>query len=210
MIKELDELGCLTLQIRFFEESFKKFFVEVMKKFNKSGIKVIELYIEDSINLKESILEELIRENLRVTVVIFSSKKEINLSKGNPESKIIYTRKKIDKRGEEIYDKRLLTSNTKFFCEAKNFNVGLNKKVCIDETGAFKNYISHEKIFGNVRDSKITDIIKLKEFKKKWRISNDMVEKCKDCQFRYMCLSNSDIKEEEGKIIKLNYCNYDL
>jgi len=39
-------------------------------------------------------------------------------------------------------------------------------------------------------------------------ISNDIIEKCKDCQYRYMCLSNSDIEEKAGKFHKINSCTF--
>lgn len=35
------------------------------------------------------------------------------------------------------------------------------------------------------------------------------IEKCKDCQYRYQCISNSNIKEIEAKYSKIDSCNFD-
>lgn len=210
IIKELDFLGCQTLQVRFFKDSFTEPFLKIIESFNRSSIRLIELYIEDSLNLEHKLLERIIKENLRVRIIVFSSRKKNHLSRGNYQREVVYTEQNLYTTGKEIYSERLFTSNIQFFSEAKNFNVGLNKKICIDENGNYKNYLSHKESFGNVNNISISEIIKSKEFRKKWKIKNDLIEKCKDCQYRYMCLSNSDVKEEEGKFFKLNYCNYDL
>lgn len=65
--------------------------------------------------------------------------------------------------------------------------------------------MAFSKSFGNFKHRSLKD----SNFKKLWYIYNDKIEKCKDCQFRYQCVSNSDIKEENGKYYKVDTCDYD-
>lgn len=88
------------------------------------------------------------------------------------------------------------------------FNVGLNRKLTIDSRGKVKNFFSHQTVFGDVRENSLHDVLSKDEFQAKWRITNDMIEKCKDCQYRYMCLSNSDIVQKNNKYYKLNSCDF--
>ncbi len=61
----------------------------------------------------------------------------------------------------------------------------------------------------NINFDKLSDILALKEFKQLWAINNDKIEKCKDCQFRYMCLSNSNIERKNDKYFKTDKCKFD-
>jgi radical SAM protein with 4Fe4S-binding SPASM domain len=94
------------------------------------------------------------------------------------------------------------------FAEAQKHNIGLNRKVCIDYAGNIKNYLSHRKIFGNVRKDLIKEIIEKPDFREKWFYSNDQLEVCKDCQYRYACLSNSDIKSCNNRYYKVDMCDF--
>ena len=60
-----------------------------------------------------------------------------------------------------------------------------------------------------MKQDAIADIIETEEFKRKGIITNDEIEKCKDCQFRYMCLSNSDLNISDHIIYKTISCSYD-
>lgn len=99
--------------------------------------------------------------------------------------------------------------NIDFYTESMNYNVGLNGKVCIDEFGNVKNYLSHKKIFGNVNDVALIDIIKKESFKRKWFVTKDAIETCNKCQYRYMCNDTDDIVRKEDKFFKKTDCNYD-
>ena len=79
----------------------------------------------------------------------------------------------------------------------------------ITKNGAVKNYLNHKKEFGNVKNQKIKDIVNTDKFRQLWEISNDKIEKCKDCQFRYCCESNSDIIYKNKLLFKTNLCLFD-
>jgi len=94
------------------------------------------------------------------------------------------------------------------FTEAQEYNPFFNLKVCVSKEGEFKNDLSLEESFGNFRSRSLEDLLKDEGFKRLWNISNDEIEKCKDCQYRYQCQSNSDIIEENNKYFKVDTCNY--
>lgn len=109
----------------------------------------------------------------------------------------------------EVISPELFQTNITSFCEAKNYNVGLHKKVAIDGFGNIKNYLTHEKIFGNVKTGEIADIICSEEYLEKCKIKNDQIFQCMDCKYRYCCTSNSDIYISNGIYYKTEYCMYD-
>lgn len=110
---------------------------------------------------------------------------------------------------EESYGEEYFTISIQHFIEAQERNIGLNKKVCIDYQGYIKNFINHEKSFGNIKEDKITDVVNTEAFQKLWFIDNSQIEKCKGCIYRMMCFSCSDILVEEGKYFKKDDCHYD-
>lgn len=95
------------------------------------------------------------------------------------------------------------------FLESQNHNSFFNLKVCIDKAGYFKNDLAFDESFGNFKTRSLHDLLTDESFKKLWYIPNDKIEKCKDCQYRYQCISNSNIKEIEGKYFKIDSCNFD-
>jgi len=43
------------------------------------------------------------------------------------------------------------------------------------------------KSYGNIRDTKLLDVVNDPEFQKVWHIKKDEITKCKDCEFRHIC-----------------------
>jgi radical SAM protein with 4Fe4S-binding SPASM domain len=145
-------------------------------------------------------LENEINSNLKINQLkIFNYLSDI---KGQKD-KIFY----IKKPYIEDYGFTSLIINPVYFYESQKFNASLNQKITVDKNGNIKNYISHKKTFGNINNKKINDVLVDDEFTKIWYISNDQIEICKECQYRYFCLNFSEIIEKKGKFFKLNYCN---
>ena len=72
------------------------------------------------------------------------------------------------------------------------------------KAGNIKNDLAFDESFGNFKTRSLHDLLTDESFKKLWYIPNDKIEKCKDCQYRYQCLSNSNIKEIEVKYFKID------
>lgn len=209
-IKQLENLGCHNFQIRI--EDYLK--IEKLKKiisfFENSRVKFIELLIPFQYNLNIEIIESLIEEYPRLKYIkiygaisnkILDIKKDIN-------SSILFYEKDIRVDTSEIISPEYFFYNLDVFTEAQKHNLGLNRKVSITDKGDIKNYITHEKSHGNIKKNKLKDIIEKDNFKKLWFLSNDKIEKCKNCQYRYSCISNSDIEKIEGLYFKKNTCNF--
>lgn len=102
----------------------------------------------------------------------------------------------------------MFVSNIEFYTECLKHNVGLNRKVCVDLDGSIKNFVNHSKIFGHVSVNTLESTIDMDEFQQQWYINNEMIEKCRDCQFRYMCFSNSVVEKRNNLCYKLDTCDF--
>lgn len=84
--------------------------------------------------------------------------------------------------------------NIQHFSEAHHFNTYFNRKVYIDNEGFIKNTPESDKEVVNINEIKSKE-----EFKKSilsmdfidlWDAKKDLIDVCKDCEFRYMCVDN--------------------
>lgn len=41
--------------------------------------------------------------------------------------------------------------------------------------------------FGNIKDTTLEEALNHPDFKKYWNVNKDMIEVCKDCEFRHIC-----------------------
>jgi SPASM domain peptide maturase of grasp-with-spasm system len=81
----------------------------------------------------------------------------------------------------------LYTPNLSHYQESLHHNTCLNRKISIDENGEIKNCPSMAKSWGNIKDTKLIDVVNNPEFQKLWHIKKDEITKCKDCEFRHIC-----------------------
>jgi SPASM domain peptide maturase of grasp-with-spasm system len=113
----------------------------------------------------------------------------------NYESNIILLDKKIiafsknlinEKQCGIITDKHFMP-NLRTYLSAKSCNSCLHKKISIDVNGNIKNCPSMPQSFGNIKDTTLEEALNHPDFKKYWNITKDMIEVCKDCEFRHIC-----------------------
>ena len=198
-------LGVQSLQIRIFTKIDINDLLNSLSCFKESRTKVIEIYLKD-FNYDLTEVKKFVNSDFRITLVLHSINREIEIE--NLINNIYLTRNIINENEDEIYAKELFVSNIPFYIEAKKFNVGLNKKICVDYNGDIKNYINHITSFGNINEIELINVLKNEDFKKKWNIKNDEIKKCQDCQYRYACISNSDLEMKKNETIKINTCNF--
>ncbi len=210
VLKQLENLSCQLIQIRLFDFIDLQLLEKYLRTIKESSIRKVEVLIPMNYKLTEKELVKFANNFPRTSLIIYGcdTKKRLKTSE-NPKKEIIYTTNKLTKDSKEIYSIKSFIINHQMYYEALQYNTGLHRKVCIDTNGNVKNYLSHHKSYGNISKDSIVDIISKKSFQTKYYIHNDMIEKCKDCQFRYMCLSNSDIKFEKNKYYKIDTCNFD-
>lgn len=205
---QLNNLGCQLVQIRLLGFTDIEKIINQLNPIKTSRIKTVEFFI----NFEKFDISELIE------LAKFDSRVFLNICNNNNKT-IIHEKKNeyLNVRViniplmpyiDEIINPVSFICNIELFMESLKYNVGLNRKVSIDLDGGIKNFVNHSIKYGNIQTEKIENIIKLDEFKKKWFISNDKIEKCKNCQYRYMCISNSDIEEINNKYFKTKTCNF--
>ena len=204
---QLEELGCIAVEIRYQKNTPIKEIHNCLSKFNESRIKCFNLLIEFDPEIITDEFNALINDIKRINKIIIYSSNNRRLPDMEFSNRFLH----IDENfcdpainGEVTFIKNLLS-----YCEAQDSNLALNRKVCIDGAGNIKNYISHSQIFGNIKKDKIIEIISNGEFQIYWKLSNDLIEKCMDCQYRYSCFSCSEIYFHENKYFKKSQCNFD-
>ncbi|WP_062059232.1 SPASM domain-containing protein [Aquimarina longa] len=211
VLKQLDRLSCQLLQIRIYDPYDMDKLFNSLSPLKGSSIKICEVYVCYYSLISEEQLITICKEYPNVIIVVHTSKekKQINIS-DEFNKKIVFTGEQVHANTKEVYDPSLFTISHSMYYESRHFNSGLHRKVCIDTDGSIKNYLSHTKVYGNIKENKISEIITKPKFQERYFITNDQIEKCKSCQFRYMCVSNSDIIKKNGKYFKKHTCNMDF
>lgn len=207
IIYQLEKLGCEAIEIRYKTNMNIDELENILYQFRESRIKCFNLLIKHNINIKQDKIENLVANNKRINkIIIHSFLTDINET-NKQNKRIVFTKEIIS--DNVVRNNIFFIVSMKTFCEAKNYNLGLNRKVCIDEFGYVKNYLNHKNVFGNINTNSIAQLIEDKEFQKKWHINNDLIEICKDCQYRYICLSTSDIDIRNNNVFKIDKCQFD-
>ena len=212
ILSQLTKLGCQIIQIRVYNFLNLNILLKNLEKFGNSIFNLVELFIPYSNSINFKVIQDFLTKYPAFKIIVHSINSDNILSKKKcyENYSLKLTKKIINSETREIYEKEFFQSNSKFYYEALQFNIGLNRKVCVDTDGSVKNYINHTKTYGNILDTSLKDIIERDDFQYKWSISNDKIEKCKECQYRYMCLSNSDIIQKDNKFYKKEYCSFEL
>ena len=119
-----------------------------------------------------------------------------------------YKTAKFDLSRKSNYGNDYFMPTQAVFIESQAHNVFFNQRVCISKEGDYKNDLSFSKSYGNIASKSVSKLLEDDAFKKLWYLSNDKIETCKDCQFRYQCVSNSDVVERDMKYFKSDYCRF--
>lgn len=207
LILQLQNLGCNAVQLRL-EENFELEQIEqYLEAFDGTRIKLIDLMLPYHSKLEQARLFEWMKKYKRLGLLRLYAAPKDDFWKVDT-TVILLVEKDIRTNTQEILTQDRMTVNPYVFMEAQHHNVGLNKKVCIDKEGNIKNYLSHEKIWGNITTDSLVSIVLKDSFQEKWLISNDKIEICCDCAFRYCCVNNSDVERKDGKYYKLTPCKH--
>ena len=192
VLKELNDLGCLSVQFRFFKvikiNSIKSFLDYVSKM--KFKLLCIELIIPSSIETSEEALSEIMYNYSRLLRITVTNSNENKLipSKINSQASLFFTIQKISTiKNCGIISKDYFTVNMSSFTESHHHNSCLNRKISIDVNGDIKNCPSMPESYGNIKDTTLEEAINKPGFKKYWNITKDDIEVCRDCEFRYIC-----------------------
>ena len=103
--------------------------------------------------------------------------------------------------------------NITLFTESQKHNTYFNRKLFIGSNGEIKNSPESLHIFGNINDikpvGKILQIINSTKFQSYWLVNKDIIDVCKHCEFRHMCVDNRiPIKRNASEYFMETECNY--
>lgn len=205
LLKEIDSLGCVQLVL--LSKSKIKFDIleqvlEILKNSKLNVISVVSEYSNDSLNI-----EKFFAEFPRLRDVNFFNSPEgmvsdnqwINFYSGNYNEFL----------SRRISSVNNLLLNLDAFIEAQKFNLFFNRKVYISNKGDIKNYFNDEKVFGNIENDAITEIISTDSFQELWKANKDKIDVCSVCEFRYICPDNRIPIQKDEKYFHESLCNYD-
>ncbi|MCK6543211.1 grasp-with-spasm system SPASM domain peptide maturase [bacterium] len=213
IIDELDELGCETIQFRFYFCPQLSFLNHILLLTQVSRLKSIQLILKDENLITQKELEEVCRANPRIESIFLHSShlfRIIDKIEGS-HANIIYFTDRIESHDScGNINKMYFCINIPMFTEAHKLNTCLNRKISIDVNGDIKNCPSMTRHFGNIHNTSLHSAIIQKEFKDLWLINKDQIEVCKICEFRYVCTDcRAFITEPSNIYSKPSKCTYD-
>ncbi|WP_405209017.1 grasp-with-spasm system SPASM domain peptide maturase [Aquimarina sp. LLG6339-5] len=210
LTKALTKLRCKFVELRFYKTVDLKMLDFFAENCSDSVIRSVIVYLPFNTDLKVKDIEGISIKYPRIRMVILHSSKEGNSCETkNPKIKII-SRVIDDKSHCGIIDPKLFTIKIPVFTESLKYNSCLNKKMSIDIEGNIKNCPSMSQIFGNIKNDDIEKVVQSKEFQKAWGIHKDLVDTCKDCEYRRVCTDcRAYIENPENQFSKPLKCGYD-
>lgn len=209
IISQLNNVNCYAIQIinnKLNTTELK----EGLILFNQSKARYIELLsIYDRLFTKKFLIECAIENPRLQRIKIFNAPKN-NISYLNNKFKFIQVEYNCQALAYcQVNNKLQFNINYLSVKEAQYHNSCLYKKVAIDKNGYIKNCLSFNEIYGNIEKDKLIDIVNKENFKKYWNLNKDKIQKCSDCEFRYVCFDCRFFIEDKKNIYsKPINCNY--
>lgn len=175
----------------------------------------IELIIPYNKEFDSFELEKFLNKFLIVNKLIIHSSPTDNVKRLSNNTLFCYSSKVLLNRKlcGTISDK-FFSLNIKLISESIKHNSCLNRKISIDVNGNIKNCPSMPESYGNIKDTTLEEALNKPGFKKYWNVTKDMIEVCKDCEFRYVCTDcrayteRTTFDKEEIDLSKPLKCGY--
>ncbi len=211
-VLQLNDIGCQAIELRFLDVLSLSDISLLVEEAEHGKYECIFLYIAFSEKYSfEDILNLYMEHKLIGLLIIHSSPDDYDFSQLLPhhmDGRIKQVKKKLHSNSADIISLSNMIINIKSFTEAWNYNLGLNRKVSITSKGEIKRYLNHKKVFGYIGTDSIVDVINQKSFQEWWYVTKDRIEVCRDCQYRYMCVDNSEIVVAGEKYKRNGICDF--
>ncbi|MDP2540237.1 grasp-with-spasm system SPASM domain peptide maturase [Tenacibaculum discolor] len=198
----LTALGCEYLYLKI--DAPKSFLLmkDIMEKLTISSIFSVVFETPFNEGKKITDYEQLIVENKRIETIFLLSDEQLKTS----SSKILITSPKQFVNKKEYFFK----INISLFTESQKYNTYFNKKIFINKEGGVLNAPETEELFGNITRLKLKEleaVVDSEQFQKYWSVNKDVIDECKDCELRYMCVDNRVPKQsKEGSYFFTSKC----
>ncbi len=217
VIQQLDALGCTALQLRFFAKMPKQLITDVLQCMDNSMIRTVDILLPYSTEFTNEDIDKLVEQYLRIgTFTIYNAPySQFKESLNDKMSRVIYTVENINSETHcGAVQSFYFVVNTNLFTESQHHNNCLNRKIGVDKSGLIKNCPSMTESFGHISNVSLDSVLQQQDFKKKWNITKDTVEVCRDCEFRYICTdcrayTTGDNASVNGKPAKCQYNPYE-
>lgn len=102
--------------------------------------------------------------------------------------------------------------NIKSFSESKYHNMFYNQLLLIDKLGNLKNSLNNQIDFGSIINTefeKLKQVILSDEFNYVWYVTKEMIDVCKDCEFRNLCCDDKlPLKRKDHEWFNTIECHY--
>jgi hypothetical protein len=93
-----------------------------------------------------------------------------------------------------VSESPFLNVSLEIYSESQKHNVYFNRKIYINQHGHIKNATESDVIFGKINEilniNEFEKIIHSNEFQGYWFVNKDLIDACKDCELRNMCVDN--------------------
>lgn len=217
-LKESIEKLFITHLVIFSEKNLSKDEIkEIDECYKESCLEGIELYLPYNENVNEDFFKSIHQNTLRIYSLIFYNCNNTELQKNEKKYRfnLEFISKILHIKSCGKVDIKYFGTNITKVIEAINYNSCLYKKVSIDKNGDIRNCPSMCKVYGNIKETNIEEVINDSEFKKYWNLTKDQIEVCKDCEFRYICTDcrayteQTHIIDNNLDISKPLKCGYD-
>lgn len=106
-----------------------------------------------------------------------------------------------------------LNLNITLFEESQKYNTYFNRKLYIDKYGNIKNSVEFSNYIDNIVNInsilELEMLIEKEAFKKYWHIHKELIDICKYCELRHMCVDNRiPVKRDDGSWYHTEECSY--
>lgn len=208
--KQIDELGCESMEIRFFDNFTIDYIKDTLNNFSNSVLRSISILIQYTDEITSEELVKLSKEYPRVFLIFISSSPFDKKEKKFNNSLLLYYMKKIILSSSccGVIKPENFSINVGHFTESMNYNSCLNRKLGIDINGNIKNCPSSTVSFGKFAKTTFKEVINKREFKVIGNIKKDDISVCQDCEFRHICTDCRIYTENNKKYGKPEKCKY--
>ncbi len=213
LIKQLLDLGCRALQVRFFSPVSYDSLNSISELVKRTSIKSFEIVLPyDPSEFAIESVNELLASNLHITSFTFyDAPVSETVSSFDNLSRIYYINEKITGAHHcGFVHSTYFAINPTLYFESLKHNNCLNKKISVDENGHIKNCPAMKTNYGHTSTTSFRTALADSSFKELWDINKDKIEGCKDCEFRYVCTDcRAHITDEKDIYSKPMHCKYD-
>lgn len=211
LVRQLDELGCKALQLRFFRGTDLDELRTILSPTHFSRLRSIDLLIPYSASWTHEDLTTLCTENPRISNLQVYSAPRHSIHRIGESVQISFHPQAVNSSSHcGVVQPQYFVTNLPHFSEAQAHNTCLNRKISVDERGEIRNCPSHSHSFGNARATSLHSALLHSAFRDLWTVNKDQIEICKDCEFRYICTDcRVFIRAPENRYSKPSKCSYD-